>query len=271
MTATAALTTNTPDTLAALAALDATTGDLSYEVHPDGGVFFPAQVTHDVPRPVFESLALAIHRAALETSGAAEQSDYYEQHTLAPGQVSGNTVYTLTHHQDTNTASATYTVHKPMYLTGAAVTEYLKAVHQVLDRMAQLEDRNRPVNAAAHLLAAARRIEAYATEVDAENWADTAAHLFAQYLVIFSAREYQSDFTPIEYLEDALLSEDDYTALEKAGLIAPMVDAATGNLASYHLRLFAGGITTHESLGALALPHRHGERPNQGAHHRTRG
>lgn len=240
MTATAALTPNTPDTLAALAALDTTTGDLSYEVHPDGGVFLPAQVAQDVPRPVFESLALAIHRAALETNGVAEQSDYYEQHAFTTDQVPGNISYTLAHSQGTNTASATYTVHKPMYLTGAAVTEYLKAVHQVLDRMAQLEDRNRPVNVAAHLLEAARRIEAYATEVDAGNWADVAAHLFAQYLLIFSAREHEEDYTPVEYLEDALAAEEDYTALEGAGLIVPGRDETSGKISAYFLPLFAG-------------------------------
>lgn len=240
MTATAALTPDTLDSLTALAALDTTTGDLAYEVHPDGGVFVPAQVAHDVPRPVFESLALAIHRAALETSRAAEQSDYYEQHALTPNQVPGNTAYTLAHSQDTNTASATYTVHKPMYLTGAAVTEYLKTVHQVLDRMGQLVDRNRPVNVAAHLLAAARRIEAYAAGADSENWADTAAHLFAQYLLIFSAREHEEDYTPVEYLEDALAAEEDYTALEGAGLIVPGRDETSGKISAYFLPLFAG-------------------------------
>lgn len=240
MTATAALTTNTPDTLAALAALDTTTGDLSYEVHPDGGVFLPAQVAHDVPRPVFESLALAIHRAALETSEAAEQSDYYEQHTLAPDQVSGNTAYTLTHHQDTNTASATYTVHKPMYLTGAAVSEYLKTLHQVLDDMGQLVDRNRPVNVARHLLEVARAVEAYAEARDGAIAGDAASYLFAQYLVIFLAREYEEDYTPVEYLADSLITEGDYKALEDAGLICPMLDTKTGNLVSYLLVLFAG-------------------------------
>lgn len=231
--------TDTLENLTALAGTEPTTGRLAYEVHPDGGVFIPQQIAHDVPRPLFESLALNIHRGTLEASPAEEESDYYEQYTLAPDKVLGSTEYDLSHDRDTNTVSGTYAVHAPMYLTGEAVSKYLKAVHQMLDHMDELEDLNRPVNAAAHLLEAADRIEEYAAETDSENWADAAAHLFAQYLVIFSAREYQSYFTPIEHLEDALLSEDDYTALEKAGLIAPMVDAATGDLASYHLHLFA--------------------------------
>lgn len=230
MTTTAALT--------ALADLEPTTGNLTYEVHSDGGVFIPAQTALEVPRPLFESLALRIHRGTLEAS-PAETSDYYEQYTLAPDKVLGNTEYTLNHDRDTNAITAAYTVHTPMYLTGEAVSEYLKAVHQMIDHMGELVDPNRPVNAAAHLLEAADRIEEYATETDSENWADVAAHLFAQYLVIFSAREYQSDFTPMEHLEDALLSEDDYTALRSAGLIFPMVDDSD-EPSAYFLTLFAG-------------------------------
>lgn len=229
----------TPDTLAALAERDINTGHLSYEVHPDGGVFIPAQIALEVPRSLFESLALNIHRGTLEASPAAETSDYYDRHTMAPDEVQGNTAYALNHHRDTNTVTATYAVHKPMYLTGEAVGEYLKTVHQVLDHMGKLAAPDRPINAAAHLLVAADRIEEYAAATEPENWADVAAHLFAQYLVIFSAREYESDYTPVEHLEDALLSEDDYTALEDAGLIAPGRDDS-GNLSSYFLTLFAG-------------------------------
>ncbi|WP_237234330.1 hypothetical protein [Rothia nasisuis] len=229
----------TTATLTALADLEPTTGNLTYEVHPDGGVFIPAQTALEVPRPLFESLALNIHRGTLEAS-PAEESDYYEQYTLAPDKVLGNTECNLSHDRDTNTVTAAYAVHAPMYLTGDAVSQYLKTVHLVIDHMGELVDPNRPVNAAAHLLEAADRIEEYAAETDSENLVDVAAHLFAQYLVIFSAREYQSDFTPVEYLKDAQLDKDDYKALEDAGLICPMWDAATGNLSSYHLTLFAG-------------------------------
>lgn len=239
-TTTATLTPDTLDSLTALAGTEPTTRRLAYEVHPDGGVFIPQQIALEVPRPLFESLALNIHRGTLEASPAAEESDYYEQYTLAADKVPGNFESELHHDRDTNTVTATYAVHAPMYLTGEAVSEYLKTLHQVIDHMDELEDLNRPVNAAAHLLEAADRIEDYAVKTDSENWLDVAGHLFAQYLVIFSAREYQSDFTPFEHLEDALLSEDDYTALESAGLIGPMWDAATGNLSSYHLTLFAG-------------------------------
>lgn len=237
---TATMPTNTPDTLAALAERDTITGHLSYEVHPDGGVFIPAQVALEVPRPLFESLALNIHRGTLEASPAAETSDYYEQYTLAPDKVLGNMEYTLNHDRDTNTVTAAYAVHAPMYLTGEAVSEYLKAVHQVIDHMGEMVDLNRPVNAAAHLLEAADRIEEYAVKTDSENWADVAAHLFAQYLVIFSAREYECDYTPVENLEDALLVEDDYTSLENAGLIAPGRDETSGKVSAYWLTLFAG-------------------------------
>ncbi|WP_237188766.1 hypothetical protein [Rothia nasimurium] len=239
-TTTATLTPDTLDSLTALAGTEPTTRRLAYEVHPDGGVFIPQQIALEVPRPLFESLALNIHRGTLEASPAAEESDYYEQYTLAADKVPGNIESEVRHDRNTNTATATYAVHAPMYLTGEAVSQYLKTVHQVIDCMDGLTDRDRPVNAAAHLLEAADRIEEYAAETESENGADVAAHLFAQYLVIFSAREYQSDFTPFEHLEDALLSEDDYTALEGAGLIGPMWDAATGNLSSYHLTLFAG-------------------------------
>ena len=228
----------TPDTLAALAERGINTGHLSYEVHPNGGVFIPAQTALEVPRPLFESLALNIHRGTLEAS-PAETSDYYEQYTLAPEKLLGNIKFTLNYDRDTNTATATYTVHTPMYLTGEAVSWYLQAVHLLIDGMGQMEDPNRPVNAAAHLLEAADRIETYAAETEPENWADVSAHLFAQYLVIFSAREYECDYTPVEHLEDALLVEDDYTALEDAGLIAPGHDDS-GNLSSYVLTLFAG-------------------------------
>ncbi|WP_237212451.1 hypothetical protein [Rothia nasimurium] len=236
---TTALTPDTLDNLTALAGTEPTTSYLAYEVHPDGGVFIPQQIALEVPRPLFESLALNIHRGTLEARPAAEESDYYEQYTLAADKVPGNFESELHHDRDTNTVTATYTVHAPMYLTGEAVSEYLKMLHQVIDRMDALTDRDRPVNAAAHLLEAADRIEEYAVKTDSENWADVAAHLFAQYLVIFSAREYECDYTPVEHLEDALLSEDDYTALEDAGVIAPGRDDS-GNLSSYHLSLFAG-------------------------------
>lgn len=227
-----------PENLPVLDGVQELTGYLEYEVHPDGGVFIPAQVALDVPSLLFMSLALNIHRGTLEASPAAETSDYYEQYTLAPDKVLGNMEYTLNHDRGTNTVTAAYTVHVPMYLTGGAVSEYLKAVHQMIDHMGELVDSERPVNVAAHLVEAADRIEEYAAETDSEKWADVAAYLFAQYLIIFSAREYQSGFTPVEHLEDALLSEGDYTALEKAGLIAPGHDDS-GNVLSYFLTLFA--------------------------------
>lgn len=239
-TTTATLTADTLDSLTALAGTEPTTGCLAYEVHQDGGVFIPQQIALDVPRPLFESLALNIHRGTLEASPAAETSDYYEQYTIAPDKVLGNMEYDLNHDRDTNTVTAAYAVHAPMYLTGEAVSEYLKAVHQVIDHMGELVDLNRPVNAAAHLLEAADRIEEYAAETDSENWADVAAHLFAQYLVIFSAREYESDYTPVEHLEDALLVEHDYMSLENAGLIAPGRDETSGKVSVYWLTLFAG-------------------------------
>lgn len=210
-----------------------------FEVHPDGGVFIPAHTAREVTQTITKGLALHIHRSTLEASPAAEESDYYEQYALAADKVPGNVECELHHDRDTNTVTATYTVHAPMYLTGEGVSEFLKMLHQVIDRMDALTDRDRPVNAAAHLLEAADRIEEYAVKTDSENWADVAAHLFAQYLVIFSAREYECDYTPVEHLEDALLSEDDYTALEDAGLIAPGRDDS-GNLSSYFLLLFAG-------------------------------
>lgn len=232
----------TPET--ALAGTAPVTGYLDFELHTDGGIFIPAHTAQGITRTSLSFTALATHRAALEApTTTTEESDYYQQHTLTPDEVPDNITCELTHDQDTNTASADITISKPMYLTGEPLTEFLKTLHQVLGEMEHLESDQRPVNIARHLLEAATVIEAHSfteTAGEASRGIPVAAHLFAQYLVIFSAREYESDYTPVEYLEDALIHDEDYEALEAAGLIVPMVDAATGALASYLLPLFAG-------------------------------
>lgn len=253
---TATMTTDQPKTLTALADLTGTKGvgksdtltapvasHLEYELHNGGGIYIPAQVAQQVPRCLFESQALNLHRAQLEASTQGESEDsYYMEHTLTPEQMHQNVTYTLAHDQPTNTASALYTVKEPMYLMGEAVTEYLKLVHQMIASMDELESMTRPVNVAGHLLEAASTIEEYSFQFtgDLATAVPMAADLFAHYLVIFSARECQEDYTPIEYLHDALITDEDYKDLEEAGLIAPLFEPQTGKVMSYLLTLLAG-------------------------------
>lgn len=219
------------------------TSCLEYELHNSGGIYIPAQVAQQVPRCLFESQALNIHRAQLEaTAPGGPEDSYYMEHTLTPEQVRQSVTYTLMHDQPTNTASALYTVKEPMYLMGETITDYLKLVHRMITGMNELESMTRPVNVAGHLLEAASAIEEYSFQFtgDLATAVPLAADLFAHYLVIFSARECQEDYTPIEYLQDACIAEDDYKDLEEAGLISPMLEPQTGKVMSYLLTLFAG-------------------------------
>ncbi|WP_237185187.1 MULTISPECIES: hypothetical protein [Rothia] len=249
MTATtAAMTTDNLDSLTALADLETAYGyGLDLEPVAPGEWFTKRHKTEPDNGQALRFNALMLHRDLLEAETAkesrptaADTREFYDQYKTSPNDVPRYLLHHIDYDKITGGASVVLGVTKDMTLDTQGVKALLGYLYQVTDELEAQRSSERPRNIALHLLEAADRIEEYAVKTDSENWLDVAGHLFAQYLVIFSAREYQDDFTPIEYLEDALLSEDDYTALEKAGLIAPMVDAATGNLASYHLTLFAG-------------------------------
>lgn len=202
-----------------------------HELHTDGAVFTPAQTTQPLTTSLLSTHALDIHRTTLNPA-PANSSDFYDQHTTTPDKVRGNFTYQLHHNPATNQATATITAAAPAYLTGEAVTEYLRLLHQIIGSMEQLENPNRPVNIAAHLTRAATQLENHYPNPD------TAADLFEHYLELFAAREYQSDYAPVEYLEESSCTEADYTALADAGLIAPML-GDNGELSAYYLRLFS--------------------------------
>lgn len=245
---TATMPTNTPDTLAALAELETTYGyGLDLEPVAPGEWFIKRHKTEPDNGQALRFNALMLHRDLLEAETATESRpiaadtrEFYDRYKTAPNDVPRYLLHHIDYDKATGGASVVLGVTKDITLDTQGVKALLGYLHQVTDELEAQRSSERPRNIALHLLKAADRIEEYTAETESEKCADVAAHLLAQYLVIFSAREYQSDFTPIEYLKDALLSEDDYTALEKAGLIGPMWETATGNLSSYHLRLFAG-------------------------------
>lgn len=249
MTTTATLTPDTLDNLTALADLEETVYGNGLDLEPvaPGKWFTKRHKTKPDNGLALRFNALMLHRDLLEAETAkesrptaADTREFYNQYKTAPNDVPRYLLHHIDYDKATGGASVVLGVTKDMTLDTQGVKALLGYLHQVTDELEAQRSSERPRNIALHLLEAADRIEEYAAETESENGADVAGHLFAQYLVIFSAREYQSDFTPIEYLEDALLSEDDYKALEDAGLIFPMEDAATGNLSSYHLTLFAG-------------------------------
>ena len=245
---TATMPTNAPDTLAALAELETTYGyGLDLEPVAPGEWFIKRHKTEPDNGQALRFNALMLHRDLLEAETATESRpiatdtrEFYDRYKTAPNDVPRYLLHHIDYDKATGGASVVLGVTKDITLDTQGVKALLGYLHQVTDELEAQRSSERPRNIALHLLKAADRIEEYTAETESEKCADFAAHLLAQYLVIFSAREYQSDFTPIEYLKDALLSEDDYTALEKAGLIDPMWETATGNLSSYHLRLFAG-------------------------------